>query len=132
MYWAQGRFDEALAAERLELERRGDTVLLAALEEGLEADGPTGAMRAMAEALVARSEESWVDPFEIGKTFARAGMVDEALHWLKEAADYGSYEITYMAFRPDFDVLRDDPRFQELASRALVDRSREQTQPVSR
>jgi TolB-like protein/DNA-binding winged helix-turn-helix (wHTH) protein len=116
VYWAQGRFDEALAAERLELERRGDTVLLAALEEGLEADGPTGAMRAMAEALVARSEESWVDPFEIGKTYARAGMVDEAMHWLNEAADYGSYEITYMAFRPDFDVLRDDPRFQDLVS----------------
>jgi TolB-like protein/DNA-binding winged helix-turn-helix (wHTH) protein/Tfp pilus assembly protein PilF len=118
VYWAQGRYDEALLAERLELERRGDTVLLAALEEGLEAGGPTGAMRAMAEALVARAEEKWVDPFEIGKTFARAGMVDEALHWLNEAADYGSYEITYLEFWPDFDVLRDDPRFQELAARA--------------
>ena len=118
VYWTQGRFDEALAAERLELERRGDTVLLTALEDGLEAGGPKGAMRAMAEALVARAEESYVDPFEIGKTFARAGMVDEALHWLNEAADYGSYEITYIEFRPDFDVLRDDPRFQELVARA--------------
>ena len=45
-------------------------------------------------------------------------MVDEALHWLNEAADYGSYEITYIEFRPDFDVLRDDPRFQELVARA--------------
>ena len=118
VYWTQGRFDEALAAERLELERRGDTVLLTALEEGLEAGGPKGAMRAMAEALVDRAEESYVDPFEIGKTFARAGMVDEALYWLKEAADYGSYEVTYIEFRPDFDVLRDDQRFQALVARA--------------
>ena len=105
-------------AERLELERRGDPALLTALEEGLEAGGPKGAMRAMAEALVDRAEESYVDPFEIGKTFARAGMVDEALHWLNEAADYGSYEVTYLEFRPDFDVLRDDPRFQNLLERA--------------
>ena len=117
VYWVQGDFDKALEAERLELEWRGDTVLLAALEDGFDADGPTGAMRAIAEALVARSNESYVDPFEIGKTFARAGMVDEALHWLNRAVEYGSPEITYLAFRPDLDVLRDDPRFEDLLER---------------
>jgi tetratricopeptide (TPR) repeat protein len=113
----QGDFDKALEAERLEFEWRGDTVLLAALEEGRDAAGPTGAMRAIAEALVARSNESYVDPFEIGKTYARAGMVDEALRWLDRAVEYGSYEITHLAFRPDFDVLRDDPRFEDLLER---------------
>ena len=117
VYWVQGDFDKALEAERLELESRGDTVLLAALEEGLDDAGPTGAMRAMAEALVARSNESYVDPFEIGKTFARAGMVDEALHWLDRAVEYGSFETNYIAFRPDFDVLREDPRYQDLVDR---------------
>lgn len=117
VYWVQGDFDRALEAERLEFEWRGDTVLLAALEEGLDAAGPVGAMRAIAEALVARSHESYVDPFEIGKTFARAGMVDEALHWLNRALEYGSPEITYLAFRPDLDVLRDDPRFEDLLER---------------
>ena len=117
VYWVQGDFDKALEAERQELEWRGDTVLIAALEEGLDAAGPTGAMGAIAEALVARSNESYVDPFEIGKTFARAGMVDEALHWLNRAAEYRSFEITYLAFRPDFDVLRDDPRFEDLLER---------------
>jgi hypothetical protein len=75
-------------------------------------------MRAMAEALVARESETYVDPFEIGKTFARAGMVDEALDWLNRAVDYGSFEVTYLDFRPDFDVLRDDPRYQDLLERA--------------
>ena len=117
VYWVQGDFDKALEAERLELELRVDTALLAALDEGRDAAGPTGAMRAIAEALVARSNESYVDPFEIGKTFARAGMVDEALHWLNRAVEYGSYEIMYLAFRPDFDVLRDDPRFKDLLER---------------
>ena len=93
-----------------------------ALGEGLEAAGPFGAMRAMAEALVARSEESYVDPFEVGKTFARAGMVDEALYWLDKAVDYGSYGTTYLAFRPDFDVLRYDPRYHQLLQRVYGDR----------
>jgi TolB-like protein len=114
VYWVQGDYDRALEAERLELEWRGDRVLLAALEEGFDAAGPTGAMRAIAEALVARSNESYVDPFRIAKTFAWAGMVDEALHWLNRAVEYGSHEIMYLAFRPDFDVLRDDPRFEDL------------------
>jgi TolB-like protein/DNA-binding winged helix-turn-helix (wHTH) protein/Flp pilus assembly protein TadD len=117
VYWVQGEFDKALEAERLELEWRGDTVLLAALEQGLDAAGPVGAMRAMAEALVVRSDESYVDPFEIGKTFARAGMVDEALFWLNRAVEYGSYEITYLALRPDLDILREDPRYSNLVDR---------------
>ena len=117
IYWDLGEFDKALEEERRELERRGDAVLLVALETGLAEDGPFGAMRAMAEALVKRSKESYVDPFEIGKAFARAGMVDEALYWLDQAVDYGSFEVIYLALRPDFDVLREDPRFEDLLER---------------
>lgn len=117
VYWQQGLFDKALEEERLELEQRGDTVVLAALEEGLVAAGPTGAMRAMAEALVARSSETYVDPFDIAETFARAGMVDEAMHWLNRAIEYGSYELSNFAYWPHLDVLRDDPRYEDLLER---------------
>jgi tetratricopeptide (TPR) repeat protein len=117
VYWQQGFFDKALEEERLELEGRGDWVLLAALEESLDAAGPTGAMRAMAEALVARASESYVDPYDIGETFARAGMIDEALFWLDQAVEHRSYEITYLAFWPHLDVLHDDPRYQDQLER---------------
>jgi TolB-like protein/DNA-binding winged helix-turn-helix (wHTH) protein len=117
VYWQQGRFDTALQEERLELERRGDVVLLAALEHGLDAAGPTGAMRAMAEALVARTNESYVDPFDIAEIFARSGTVDEALYWLEKSVDYGSFDLTYIAFRPDFEMLHENPRFQNLVAR---------------
>jgi TolB-like protein/DNA-binding winged helix-turn-helix (wHTH) protein/Tfp pilus assembly protein PilF len=125
IYWQQGRFDLALQEERLELERRGDTVLLAALEEGFDANGPTGALRAMAETLVERANESYVDPFDIGETFARAGMVGEALHWLEKAVEYGSYDITHMAFRPEFDAFSNDPQYQELLQRIYGERADE-------
>ena len=74
-------------------------------------------MLAMAEALVERAETSYVDPFTIGETFARAGAVDKALLWLDRAVEYGSYETTYIALRPDFDVLREDPRYRDLVDR---------------
>ena len=124
-YWEQGRFDKALEEERLEFERRGDTILLAALEEGLEAGGPTGAMLAIAEAMVARASEIYVDPFDIAEMFARAGMIDEGIHWLEKAADHGSYELTYVAYWPHLDVLRDDPRFQDLLVSVYGQRARE-------
>lgn len=127
IHWAQGNRDKALEEERRDLEHRGDTRLLAALEQGLDAAGPAGAMRAMAEALVERAETSYVDPFIIGETFARAGAVDEALYWLERAVEHGSFETTYIAVRPDFDVLRDDPRYS-----ALVDRVYGQGTHVSR
>lgn len=117
IYWTQGEFDKALEAERLGLEQRGDIALLAAFEEGLNAAGPRGAMRAVAEALVARASESYVEPFDIAEFFAKALSVDEALVWLDKAVERGSFETTYIAFRPDFDVLREDPRYWDLVDR---------------
>ena len=117
VYWQQGRFDEALEEERLECQRLGDSVLMSALEAGLEASGPTGAMRAMGETLAARAAETYVEPFIIGGAFARAGRVDETLYWLEKAFENGSYEMHYMAFWPHLDFLRDDERYQDLADR---------------
>ena len=114
IYWTQGQFDKAVEAERLGLEQRGDIVLLAAFEKGLNAAGPRGAMRAVAEALVARASESYVDPFDIAEFFAKALSVDEALLWLDTAVEHGSFETTYIGFRPDFDVLHEDSRYRDL------------------
>ena len=117
VYWIQGFYDEALREERLELERRDDDEMLAALEKGREDGGPIGAMRAMAAMLVTRAGESYVDPFKIAEVFARAGSIDEAFYWLNKAVDDGSYETTYLVFQPEFDILHDDPRYQALLER---------------
>jgi tetratricopeptide (TPR) repeat protein len=117
VYWQQGHFDKALEEERKEFKLRGDSVLQAALEAGLEDSGPTGAMRAMAEALKARAFDSYVEPFIIGGAFARAGLVDETMYWLEKAIENGSYEMHYIAFWPHLDFLRDDERYQDLVER---------------
>jgi len=114
VYWQQGLFDKAIEEERSEFEQRCDSVLLAAIEKGLSASGPAGAMGAMAEALVARASESYVEPFNIAGAFARAGMADETLYWLEKAVENGSFEMNYVAFWPHLDFLREDQRYQDL------------------
>jgi hypothetical protein len=129
IYWQQGRFDMALEEERLELKQRGDSALLTALEEGLGNAGPAGVMRAMAEALITRSAEKYVDPFHIAKYFARAGLADETLHWLDRAVELGSYETAYIAFWPYLDFLRADPRYPDLLERVYGPRAQLVGQP---
>jgi DNA-binding winged helix-turn-helix (wHTH) protein/Tfp pilus assembly protein PilF len=116
VYWQQGLFHKAVEEERLELERRGDFVLLEALEEGFSTSGPTGAMLAMGEALVAQAEKSYVEPFNIAGAFARAGSFDKAMHWLERAVENGSYEMHYIAFWPHVDFMRDTERYQHLVT----------------
>mgnify|MGYP006899821587 CR=1 FL=1 len=74
-------------------------------------------MRAKARALVARANETYVDPYEVAATFSRAGLVDEALYWLDQAVEHGAYKITYVAFWPHLDVVREDPRYLGLLER---------------
>ena len=116
IYWQQGRMEEALEQERQVLLQRKDLDLLAALDRG-EARSPQAAMLAMAETLVSRSANTYVDPYTIAVTFARAGQPGETLDWLAAAVERGSLELMYIRFRPEFDSLRDDPRFAELVQR---------------
>jgi TolB-like protein/DNA-binding winged helix-turn-helix (wHTH) protein/Flp pilus assembly protein TadD len=120
VYWTLGRFEEAIDEERQEFEWRKDAGALAALEAGYSAAGPTGALKSLADFLVARSNETLVDAFRIGEAYARARSVDEAFHWLNVAADQGSFEVIWIGFRPDFDHLRDDPRYAQLMQRIAL------------
>lgn len=114
VYWQQERLDEALEHERQVLASRKDEELLVALERGEARDGPRGAMLAMAEALVKRSSKTYVDPFNIAVTFARAGETNATLDWLGAAVQRGSLELMYIELRPEFDSLRGDPRYIKL------------------
>jgi TolB-like protein/DNA-binding winged helix-turn-helix (wHTH) protein len=117
IYWQQGHMEEALEQERQALVQRKDFELLAALEQGEARGGPQAAMLAMAETMISRSATTYVDPYTIAVTFARAGQPGETLDWLEAAVERGSLELMYVRFRPEFDPLRDDPRFVELVQR---------------
>jgi len=114
IYWQQGRYDKALQEDRRKYELYGDTELLALFDENEAATTPQELMRAIAEALVKRTAESYVDALDIGEAFARAGAVDEAIYWLTQAVEQKSFGVVHLPFRPDFDSLRGDPRYTGL------------------
>ena len=91
--------------------------MLEALTRGNAESGPRGAMRALADEMAARSKVSYVDPFKISSTYAQAGEVNLAFEWLETAVEKGSLELLYVGMRPDFDVLRSDPRYEILMQR---------------
>ena len=117
VYWQKGLFEQALAEYRKTLVKRKDTRLLEAFDNGNADSGPHSAMRAVAHELVARSKLRYVDSFRIASAFAQAGEVDLAFEWLDNAVDQGSLELVYVNIRPDFDPLRDDPRYKSLMYR---------------
>lgn len=117
VYWQQGLFEKAIDEYRKTLVSWDDPELLAKLEEGYTEAGPQGAIRAVAAELVERSEVSHVDPFKIASAFAWGGEIEQAFHWLERAVNEGSPEIVYLDMRPEFDIVRDDPRYQDLLHR---------------
>ena len=114
VYWQKGMLQESLAEYRKTLTRANDTGLLEALARGNSESGPRGAMRAMADEMAERSKASYVDPFKVSSTYAQAGEVNLAFEWLEKAVERGSLELLYVGMRPDFDVLRGDPRYERL------------------
>lgn len=117
VYWQQGLFEKAIDEYRKTLVSWNDPELLAKLEEGYAEAGPQGAIRAVAAEFVERSEVSHVDPFKIASAFAWGGEIEPAFLWLERAVNEGSPEIVYLDMRPEFDVVRDDPRYQDLLHR---------------
>lgn len=71
-------------------------------------------MRGAAEQLVLRTESTFVNPKWIAETFAMAGEIDLALDWLERAYDQRLPLLVLTAAEPDWDILRSEPRFQEL------------------
>ena len=88
-----------------------------ALARGFKEDGYRGALQSVAEMLAARSKTTYVSSWQIGTLYTRAGKNDEALDWLEKAYQAHDQNMPYLGVDPIFDILRDDPRYQDLLRR---------------
>jgi len=57
--------------------------------------------------------------FLVARLYSLEGRTEEALDHVKRAIDEGVNNPIWVIIHPDFDPIRDDPRFQDLQRRTL-------------
>ena len=116
-YHMKHMYKEALEVWKASYAARGDHEAEQALARGFAEDGYQGALQRAAETLAVRSRTTYVPPWQIGTLYTRAGKKDKALEWLEKAYEAHDPNMPYLSVDPIFDILRDDPRFQDLLRR---------------
>jgi serine/threonine-protein kinase len=87
------------------------------LTAGQAKGGYREAMRAGAGKLAARQAETYVLSLQVAMLHAYAGDKSQALDWLERAFDQRESGLVKLQIDPDWDTLRDEPRFQALLRR---------------
>jgi serine/threonine protein kinase/tetratricopeptide (TPR) repeat protein len=116
-YHMKRMYKEALEIWKASYAAKGDREAEDALERGYAEGGYQGALRSVAEMLVARSRTKFVTPWQIATLYTRAGMNTEAIDWLEKAYQAHDQNMPYLSVDPIFDDLRNDPRFQDILRR---------------
>ena len=113
-YWELGRYQDAVSAYAALWRGRGRDVAADAMITALADGDPSPTARAVAETLAASAtaERSALD---IATWYARAGDADAALTWLERALELRIPLTPIYLVRPEFDLVRDDPRYAVLA-----------------
>jgi serine/threonine-protein kinase len=88
----------------------------ALMDKGFAEGGFPGTMRRAADALAARAVNGGRWAIGVASLYAYAGEKDRALDWLERAYEERDPNLPYLR-TPDFDCLRDEPRFRALARR---------------
>ena len=116
----KGMHAEAIVAQRQAYALLGDREMEEALIRGNQIGGYRGAWRRAAETLAARPGSSDLSPCAIAGYYVFAGAKDRALDWLEKAYKARDPNLPYLGW-PDYDSVRDDPRFQNLLRRMRLD-----------
>jgi serine/threonine-protein kinase len=123
-YW--GRFFLGITYEQLGMYEEAATEIIAArrvvagdeladqLASRWREFGYEGFLRAWIEGWKAREE---VQPTSMAMLYARVGEVDEAFRHLERAYEERTRALVYLKIEPQFDRLRDDPRYDDLVRR---------------
>ena len=115
-FLAKGMYEEALAEWKALFFTPGERGLAEAMDRGYAEGGFREAVRRTAEIWAARSDVTYLPPpHGVAALFAAAGEHDQALDWLERGVQIRNINMPgAMTTNPIFDILHDDPRFQDL------------------
>ncbi len=117
-HFVSGRNADAIAAARTaaELGQRSPS-LVGFLAATLARVGEREEARTLLEELLQRPRERYVDAYVIAMVYWALGEEQQALDWLERAYEERSQLLASSVSRPEWDGLRDDPRFADLVRR---------------
>jgi tetratricopeptide (TPR) repeat protein len=110
-YHHQGKFQEAFAETKAAFE--DVPAITELLDDAYKQDGYPGAMRQLADVLAVQ-EVTYILPTNIARLYAYAGDKEEALKFLGKAYDDKDSGLVHLKVDPDWDTLRNDPRFLKI------------------
>ena len=113
-YHLAGKHSEAI--EMLPMWMPEDHELKEAIDTGYGEGGYEEGMRRFAEVLGARPGIAELRPMMVANIYAWAGEKEKTLEWLELAYEARDQGLPY-ANQPDFDLVRDDPRWRDLRRR---------------
>jgi serine/threonine protein kinase/Tfp pilus assembly protein PilF len=113
-----GNLEQAIAAAERGLELDPDEpVLQIILAREYDAVGRRDEAQEILESLETRSQSEYVSPFYLAWIHTHLGNHDEALAYLDQAVTSRAAYTPWINSEPDFDSLRDNPRFEDLLRR---------------
>lgn len=95
----------------------GDHEVEEALRRGYEHGSYSRAVCLGAEVLARRCNLTYVPSVRIARLYAHAGENNQAMEWLKRAYEQRETPLMHLGVAWDWDGLREDPRFRDLARR---------------
>ncbi len=115
VYKQKGTYEDVVRAEQKAMNLSGASPEdLAALDRAYRESGPKGYRMWKLEKLK-RSHDPF--PLSMAAIYAELGDVDQALAWLEKAYQQRVMKLVFLKASPEWDPLRDDPRFHDLLLR---------------
>ena len=117
-YINKGMFAEAITEARRARELGSEQTISVAFEGyALAKSDKRDEAQAVLDALLKRSKEHFVPPYHIAMVYNGLGDRDQALAWLEHGLEQRDPKMTFLKVEPNWNNLRNDPRFQDLMRR---------------
>jgi len=106
-----GRYKEAWESLKKEFIMLGQGQVF---DQDINELGYAGALVKTAEALKISAQTNYINPYLFAIVYLLAGNKERALECLEKAYEIRETNLPYLLF-PMFDIIREEPRFQEIA-----------------
>ena len=118
-YEAKGLFREANAEDlKAGAFMRRNSSWVAEIQTAYDTSGWKGSWRKRLELmLAAQAKGEHIPPYWLAMTYIRLGERQKALGWLEQAVEERFHLVVFLKVDPQFDSLRDEPRFHALLRR---------------